>query len=379
MKFIHTFSLMRYCEKDEIEALRANYEENAFRYIRNEKLWMLIPYTNYGLKLVIKALPYDSKRRKFSKVYHSFEMIIYITPAKLLNPGECLGGLTSKVEIEKACAKLKELANIIEKKSDVNILSEACLWRVDLTKDQPTPSDLYSRELIAALKKSIVKKGYHLYDPRTNDDYNVAWRQEDSMMFYNNNKRVGGKVYNKKRDLTLYKHHDELIKIGDRGLLRFELSLLYQRLKEDYEAGGNMTCERLSEILWAVTNDSSMLFEKYFTQIFFPGIMVSRKLMKANIKHLWPNKDKQLDQMMNYSDFITGKKITNEKKMLSNQQIAKRKTWFNEIGISPVALCRDCSYIPSVADLLEDRNNVELGEFLQDWTTMKFDFIYWKK
>lgn len=379
MKFIHTFSLMKVCEEDELKALRANYGKDSFLYNSSKKIWPLTAYTNWGLRVEIRPIPNDSGKRKFNKKHPLFEMIIIITPAKLLNPGVALGGLTSRAEIEEACVKLNELVNVIEEKSDVNILSETSLWRVDLTKDQLTPSDLYSHEIIGALKKSIKKTGYHLYDPRVHDDYNIAWHQEDAMLFHNDNQQIGGKVYNKKRDLILNKRQKELKKIGEKGLLRFELSLLHKRLKEDYGAGGHMTCEQLAEILYIVTNDASKLFETYFSQVFFSGAMVSRGVMKALIKEVYPGKNKRLDEMLYYSDSLTGKKVKKPKRKLSNVQIMKRKSWFNQLDISPISVCRECPYIPSVAGLLENQVDFDLLEFAECRTFWHFDILYWKK
>lgn len=316
MKFIHTFSLIRFCEKDEIDALKANYDKKAFFYHKNKKLWVLQSYKRFGLRMEIKPVPKKVKQWELNKTRYPFMMIIYITPAKLINPGVNLGGLSDKAEIEKACKELETLVKVIEEKSDVNILPDTFLWRVDLTKDQLTPSDLYSHEIIKALEKSIKKYGYHLYDPRVHDDYDISWHQEDSIMFKNENQHIGGKVYNKKRGLVLDKCKDEVEQIGEHGLLRFEISLLYKRLKDDYGAEKDMSCERLAEILWAVTNDATRVFDTYFSQVFFPGAMVSREVMKALIKSEFPGKKRRLEKMLSYSDFVTGKRVKEKRKRL---------------------------------------------------------------
>lgn len=395
MKFIHTLSLRRFCEKDEIDALKDNYDKKSFFYVGKkdyderrknagkrgykgeEGVWILNPYVYFGLRVVIRPLPNDSKERSIYK--HLFEMIVYVTPMKLLNPGVSLGGLTGKDEIEKACNQLKELVKVIEEKSDVNILSDTVLWRVDLTKDQLTPSDLYSHEVIRALKKSINKRGYklHLHE-MLEDDYNISWYPEDSILFNNENQGVGGKVYNKKRDLALSKCYSEVEQIGENGLLRFELSLLHQRLKDDYGAAGEMTSERLAEILWAVTNDASKLFDTYFSQVFYPGGMVSREVMKAWIKREYPGKEQQSKKMLDYSDFATGKRVKGKKKSFTETKVRKRKKEFNEIAISPVSVCKECPYIPSVADLIEDRVDTKLLKFAEKKTAWHLEFLYWE-
>lgn len=381
MKFIHTLSLIRFCEKDEIEAFKANYDKKAFFYDgdNDKKFWVLQLYKHFGLRIEIKPVPKKVKQWELNKTRYPFMMIIYITPAKLVNPGVNLGGLTDKVEIEKACKELETLVKVIEEKSDVNILSDTFLWRVDLTKDLLTPSDLYSQEIIKALKKSIKKYGYHLYNPRVHDDYVVHWHLEDSMMFKNENQHIGAKVYNKKRGLILDKCKDEVEQIGECGLLRFEISLLYKRLKDDYGAEEDMSCERLAEILLAVTNDATRIFDTYFSQVFFPGAMVSKEVMRALIKSEFPRKEKRLKKMLSYSDFVTGNRVKKEAKVLSDAQVAERRKHFSEINISPVSVCKECPYIPSVADLIEDRVDTKLLEFAEDKTAWHLDFLYWQQ
>lgn len=379
MKFIHTFSLMRFSEKDEIDALKGNYKRDSFFYNSQKGRWALIPYANSGFVVEIEPIPNDSKKRKYDGNHPLFEMKIHVTPARLLNPGINMGGLTSKKEIEKACEKLKELAHIIEEKSDVNILSEAYLCRVDVTKDCITPSDLYSHEIIQALKKSINKCGYKRTDPRTLYDYNIAWHQEDSILFHNDSQRVGGKVYNKKRDLILNRHDEDAEQIGDCGLLRFELSLLYQRLKKDYAAGEIMTCEKLSEVLWSIANDAKRLFHAYFSDVFYPGAMVSREVMKAYINREYTRGTDRQEKMMVYSDSVTGKKGKKAAKKYTDAKIAKRKKWFAAIDLSPISVNRECPYIPSVADLIEDRIDAELLRFAELKTAWHLNFQYWQQ
>lgn len=379
MKFVHTFSLTRFSERDEIDALEGNYHRGSFIYNSYKKGWALIPYASSGLVVEIEPIPNDSGKRKYDKKHPLYEMKIHVTPAKLLNPGVNMGGLTSKEEIEKACEKLKVLVNMIEEKSDVNILSQAYLCRVDVTKDCITPSDLYSHEIIQALKKSIDKCGYKRYNPKTNYDYNVAWHEEDAILFHNDSQRVGGKVYNKKRDLRLNGHYEDAERIGDRGLLRFEISLLYQRLKSDYAAGEVMTCEKLSEVLWSVTSDAEKLFHTHFSDVFYPGAMVSREVMKAYINREYTRGTDRQEKMMAYSDSITGKKGKKATKKYTDAKIIKRKKWFAAIGLSPISVNRECPYIPSVADLIEDRIDTEMLEFAERKTAWHLDFLYWQK
>lgn len=138
-----------------------------------------------------------------------------------------------------------------------------------------------------------------------------------------------------------------------------------------------MSCERLAEILLAVTNDATRVFDTYFSQVFFPGAMVSKEVMRALIKSEFPRKEKRLKKMLSYSDFVTGNRVKKEAKVLSDTQVAERRKHFSEINISPVSVCKECPYIPSVADLIEDRVDTELLEFAEDKTYYYMSFQYW--
>ncbi len=162
MKFIESVALIRCSEADEIAALFNNYDRKMFFYDEKREVWVLTRFKDFGLQVEIRRTPEDCEIKR-----PDFDMAIYVTPAKLLHPNVdlVLGGPTSKDEISKACRMLQELAYQIEEESDVNILSEALIWCVNVGKECVTPSDIYSRELIRALKKSIRKCDYSLYDP----------------------------------------------------------------------------------------------------------------------------------------------------------------------------------------------------------------------
>ena len=138
-----------------------------------------------------------------------------------------------------------------------------------------------------------------------------------------------------------------------------------------------MTCEKLSEVLWSVTSDAEKLFHTHFSDVFYPGAMVSREVMKAYINREYTRGTDRQEKMMAYSDSITGKKGKKATKKYTDGKIMKRKKWFAAIGLSPISVNRECPYIPSVADLIEDRVDTEMLEFAERKTAWHLNFLYW--
>ena len=355
MFYIHTFSMIRYIEKDEIDALRNSYEDHFF-FISDEATWVLNAFLDHGLRVEISPIPSDNGVRRFNRNHPCYKAILFITPAKLLNPGINLGGLTSRIDISDACYHLERIMASIENESGINLMTGAVLSRVDVTKDVIMPSDLYSRELIRAAKKSINKHGYNLYSPSTHHDFRVEWRDEDTMMFQNKNQHIAAKIYNKKRGLELNNCLTEVKDLGNRGLLRFELSLYAQRIKADYQTDGGNDVDQLSDVLWAITEDAPQLFHRHFVQVFFPGKMVSRSELKKSIKRECPDKRKRPKGMLAFSSDLSQNGVISSKKIYTEREFSTRLMWFRDLGVSPVCVCKECSTIPSFSMLLAQKN-----------------------
>ena len=159
MFYIHTLSMIRFVEKDEIDALKTSYKKH-FLYIREKGILVLNAFLDHGLRVEISPIPTASGVRRFNENHPRYKAELFITPAKLLDPGINLGGLTSRIDISDACYHLERIMASIENESGINLMTGAVLSRVDVTKDVIMPSDLYSRELIRAAKKSINKHGF---------------------------------------------------------------------------------------------------------------------------------------------------------------------------------------------------------------------------
>lgn len=375
-EFIHTFSIKRPIVEEEYTPLFGN--TNALFFWNSKKnIWVLKSHEGSGLRAEVRPLKNDCPLRAFNSEHPRYEIEIIITLAKLLNSDTNLGGLTTKAEIELACENLGIIAKDIEEISKIDLLQGAKLYRVDLTKDIITPNDLYTHEIIAAAKKSINRYGYEGHDPREHLDYTLSWKDEDSMMF--KSKKVWGKLYNKKRDLLLNKHQSEIEKLGDYGLLRFEISLLRDILRDDYNAKGFTTLEELPQILYSLTTDGNMLLDKYLVKTFYEGAMLSKSILKKRLKcekGLWA---KTVDRMTNFSEWVTWTKPKDLKYYDIPVGISAEISRFASLNLSPVQANKLCPYIPSFSDMLNETIDDRLLNFAwrESPSRKRKELVYW--
>lgn len=373
-EFIHSFSIKRRITKREHASLLGK-NNTLFLYNSTEKFWILKYQEISGFRIKFIHIKNDSPLRVFDSNHPMYEAEIIISPAKLLNPSINLGGITDKGKIEDACRRLSEIIQIIEEFTGVDLLHAAKLYRVDLTKDVITPNELYTHAIIEAAKKSINRYGYKRYDPRVHPDYTLNWYQEDSMMF--KSKKVWGKLYNKKRDLLMHKHHSEYEKLGDNGLLRFEVSVLRDILRDDYSAKGYISLASLPEILYQITLDGNMLLNKYFVNTFYDGAMLSRSVLKKYLNKKC-KRTKTAKSMMDFSDWIRKMKSEDLKYYDTLDGISSMTSRFNDLRISPVQVNKGCPYIPSFSDMLNETVNDMLLSFAWQATDRKHkELTYW--
>ena len=358
-EFIHTFSIKRLLSGKELVSLKTKVSP-LFFYKSTDEIWMLKDHANSGLRAEITRLENDSPKRMFDSKHPQYEIEIIVTPAKLLNPCMNLGGITAKNELEDACKRLGEIIWDIEHASGVDLLHKAKLYRVDLTKDINTPNEFYTHEIIKAARKAINKYGYETYDPKAHADYKIDWRQEDSMLF--KNKKVWGKLYNKKRDLVLHKCQSEIEELGDYGLLRFEISLLRGILRDDYSARGYITLNSLPEILYQITTDGNALLNKHLVNTFYDGAMLSRSVLKKYLNRKCKS-TKAAKSMIDFSDWIKKTEPEDLKCYDTPDRISTQIKRFAELKISPVQINKQYPYIPSFSDMLNETVDDKLRFF----------------
>lgn len=377
-EFIHTFSIKSPITEEEHTSLFEG-KQSLFFWNKTKNIWVLKGHEGSGLRAEIRPLENKDPLRVFNEFngkHPIYEIEIIVTLAKLLNPDTNLGGLTTKAEIELACKNLDIIASGIEKITKVDLFQRAKLYRVDLTKDIITPNDLYTHEIIWAAKKSIDRYGYEGYDPRQHPDYTFTWKDEDSMMFKST--KVWGKLYNKKRDLLLNKHQSEIEKLGDYGLLRFEISLLRDILRDDYNAKGFTTLEELPQILYSLTTDGNMLLDKYLVKTFYKGAMLSKSILKKRLKcekGLWA---KTVDSMIDFSEWVTWSNAKDLKYYDIPVGISIAISRFANLNLSPVQVSKLCPYIPSFSDMLNETIDDWLLNFAWRATYRKRkELVYW--
>ena len=175
--FIHTIGIQTYLTDVQLDSLCRAYDgvknENndpVCYFDQTEKKRVFSKYAHMGFRMKIDfANPtvkkFDSRKRKYTAEW-------IVTPAKLLYHGQSMVKSFSIEEYVKACAVLKEILDEIKRDSGVDLLDEAKLYRVDVTKDIESPSDAFTQEVIRLAKKSLDQRGYQLADSVTEEKRN---------------------------------------------------------------------------------------------------------------------------------------------------------------------------------------------------------------
>mgnify|MGYP001062486053 FL=1 len=376
-EFIHTFSMKRCFSEQEHQNFKSTYGSKYFfnggkKKAKRKPKFVMSKYADNGLKVEVKRRKYEEI--KYDSLGRQYKATIIITPHKLLTPGKQMGKLTNSADIQAACRRLMNIFSEILDESGVNLWQDAELHRVDITKDVRTPSDLYSAEIIKASKQAVYRCGYTVFKPEESEDYNPEWPIEDSALFYNHSQEVEAKIYNKLHDLE----EVEQKKYSGFGLIRFELTLKKKRLKEQYSIGEVLLPDGLSDLLCKITEDGSMLLDKYMVQALFPGAMLSESVLKKYIKLTNGGKKDRIKEMQKYSSWVTKAPPELYNVGLTPAQIAKRKEWFKALSVSPIYVDNKCPYIPSFSDLLNGTVDQNLLNFAWIATKRKrAELDYW--
>lgn len=361
-EFIHTFSMKRCFSEQEHQNFKSTYGSKYFfnggkKKAKRKLKFVMSKYADNGLKVEVKRRKY--KEIKYDSLSRQYKATIIITPHKLLTPGKQMGKLTNSTDIQAACKRLINIFSEIQDESGVDLWQDAELHRIDITKDVRTPSDLYSAEIIRASKQAVYRCGYTVFKPEESKDYNPEWPIEDSALFYNHSQEVEAKIYNKLHDLEEVEQKE----YSGFGLIRFELTLKKKRLKELYSIGEVLLPDGLSDLLCKITEDGSMLLDKYMVQALFPGAMLSESVLKKYIKLTNGGKKDRIKEMQKYSSWVTKAPPELYNVGLTPAQIAKRKEWFKALSVSPIYVDNKCPYIPSFSDLLNGTVDKEMLNF----------------
>ncbi len=376
-EFIHTFSMTRFFSEQERITFKNLYGSNFF-FNSDKNKFVLNKYTDDGLRVEITESSYKD-RHYHDPLNRKYKAKIIITPHKLLHPGKQMGKLTSNTDIQAACVLLTNIFSEIQNESGVNLWQDAKLRRVDISKDIITPSDLYSVEIIKASKQAVHKCGYKVFKPEESKGYNPEWALEDSALFHNHSQKVAAKIYNKLHDLdeTEQKEYSGL------GLIRFELTLKRNRLKDPYRIDEVLLPDELTGLLCKITKDGNMLLDKYMVQTLYPGAMLSHSVLKKYLKLQNGRKEKRTKSMQEYSSWVTKMPPKLCDIGLIPAQITNRKESFKALSVSPVYVDNKCPFIPSFSDMLNGTVDQKLLNFAWIATRRKREgkkrneLIYW--
>ena len=162
------------------------------------------------------------------------------------------------------------------------------------------------------------------------------------------------------------------------GLVRFELTLKRTRLRELYGIGDTLSLDELPGLLCKITDDGTMLLDKYIVQTLYSGAMLSRSVLKKYLHFEYGSKKERIEKMLGYSSWVTQLPPDYYSFYGTDSQIANRQEHFQALSLSPVYVNSKCPYIPSFSDLLNGTVNQRLLNFARQATKHKRkDLTYW--
>ena len=352
-EFIHTFSIITYMTTEQREQMSRCYGDD-FYYDHVKQKWIFRRYADRGLRAEMEYTSYNEK--KYNKKHGDIRAEWIITPAKLIFCGKPMAKLYTPYEYAEACRQLQNLSDTIREECGVDLFEEAKLNRVDLTKDIQTPSEEYSREVIRLAKLALDKYGYRAWTAEEAEVYKEEWKDENAVFFRNHNQEVQTKIYNKIADLEL--HGQDTSNLS--GLIRFELTLKRKHMKKQGWILEKYTCPaELADILNDILAHASDSMRAHITDPLWSGAMLSEKLQKKMIRCRCKSKAAKYKKMMEY------RKICNSSKTFDTADNSTAKRYFEEMGLSPLYTTDAVLYIPSFADLLMEREDERIRQFLR--------------
>ena len=355
-EFIHTFSCITYLDDTEFKRLRDSYTQEELFSNRNKK-WVFCKYAARGFRMEIIFTPYIERGKR--EKYERYKAELIVTPAKLIHPNEPMSKLFCIDEYCKACENLHGILEEIKKDSGVDFLDETKLKRVDVTKDIMTPSEVYSQEVIRLAKIALDKYGYNLLNQNEIEDKKEEWKDENGVFFHNDNQELQAKIYNKLEGMKINGYDTA----GITGLIRFELTLKRQFMRnEKYIKEKYIDIDDLPCILCTILANSQWLMNKYMVDPLWSGAMLSKDLQKQVIRRYCGFKT----DSKKYKKMIAYRRACN--RAVSMENVKDNPTvsgYFKEMGISPLCADHGVEYIPSFADLINEREDEKIKRFVE--------------
>lgn len=225
----------------------------------------------------------------------------------------------------------------------MDLLEEAKLKRIGLTKDIVTPSEEYSHEVIRLAKLALGKYGYHLWSAEELETRKEEWKDENAVFFYNHNQELEEKMYNKKADLILQGYDTADIP----SIIRFELTLkrkfmkLQGWIREEYG-----TPKELPVVLTTALAQAPDLMRQHITDPLWSGETLSKDRQKKRIRCHCKRKTAKYKRMMDY------RRKCNSGKTINAGEYAATRRYFAEIQMSPLYTTETVGCIPAFGELL---------------------------
>ena len=372
--FIHTFSIKSKITAQEFNMLKNKYNNRNF-WTKGNREYALSIFADNGIR--IKITPCKEIERQMDKEHCYNKVEIIVTLFKLLHPGKCMGYITNEYDIAEISKRIIQLLNQVYVESNVDLLKRAQIKRIDITKDVITPSDTYAKEIIRLAKHALLPYGYKIWEPTEEmEREHPEWKIDDAVFINKNNREMNYKIYNKKADLA--NQGEYLENLGDKGIVRFELSLKGKILRNLNIIDPKISSlTNLKAILWEITKNADMLLQLYVVDTLSIRDILSKKILVKYIRSKCGNKMKKADKMIRYIECLN-KGDTSAYGSTKCIRYAERE--FNKMEISPLYAIKECPYIPAYEKMLEEDPHVDkdLLKFAMMYNKNRgHDYIYW--
>lgn len=367
--FIHTFSIAVNITWDELERLYDRYSWMPLdkSYKGENYNISIIEFCPNGLQMQVRER--KETEIKYDKEHRPFRLDLVVTPYKLLHPNASLGAITDLDEMGEALFVLDGLLDKIEGETGIDIRSNYKIQRVDITCDVITPSDIYSKEIIAESKTAKLPYGYTRYEAaeETLEKYN--WQIENASLYYNKNQGVFIKIYDKKENI---KDKEEYADYAGKGLVRYEMTLARKNLK----TYGFLSGDRLGGCMINIMQSREELFQKYFILNLYDLPMFSLKVLEDYLECKMAGKEKMLEKMKNFCKLAykckkSGIPFSAVQCGMGEERFRIYYKKFSQLNISPIPADNDCPYIPSIECMLNGEIEPKLAYFADKKTRGK--------
>lgn len=309
----------------------------------------------------------------YDREHKEVKMEIIITPYKLLHPGHPFARLKSIEEYDAAYIAFQSIVEEISEDTGLTLLNEFKIHRVDLTHDVRIPSQDYARDIISVCKATELPKGYKFWNPSDEQLEQNGWDPVNACLYKNQNRGIMGKIYDKTRNLSDFGYLQE--DAPDGYYVRFELTLKRKYLKKE----GLLVQEDISETIRRIMVHNDYIFFRCFTDIFEQGSMFSKDVLSKYIMTKCGRKKKKIEKMKEayqYEDNCrkNGTEFDKNEYPSGKNTLKVVKKHYSCLGISMIPLSKECPFIPSFNDMMNNTYNRPMLYFARSMTRKK---VYW--